>query len=266
MTTLYVQEVSGNLVSAAEWNANFLLTQQSISDIGPLLISGLVPSAGAGLAVTVTAGVASIGGRITASGSFSIAGLANNTTNHLYLLDSGVGTSNTSGTQPADSVKLATCITAAGVVSSVDTTRASGRQAKVRTESLVHGGSAGNPRAVDLAQWAASTDQPNEVKGTLPAGAMAAWAISTKTTTYTIVDADAFIKANATGGAFTITLPTAVGRSGHWFEVKKIDTTANVITLKGDGSELIDTANTQLIDVPMAAIVAVSDGTQWWMA
>ncbi len=170
-TTLYTQAVSGAPISATDWNVNFLLVQNSLADRGAYVVSGLVPTAGAGLAVSVSAGVASIGARITASGSFSIAGLANNTTVHLYLLDTGVGTSNTTGTQPADSVKLGTCVTAAGAVSSVNILRSSGRQALVRPENQVPG-AVGSMGSIDLSQWAAAAADGVTVYGILPSGAL----------------------------------------------------------------------------------------------
>lgn len=111
-------------------NENFQILEASLGDIGPYVISGLVPSAGTGLSVNVTGGTALIGGQVTVS-SFTIGSLTDATTNHLYLLNTGAGTSNTTGTAPANSVKLGTAVTAGGIVTSVSTTAASGRQAKL---------------------------------------------------------------------------------------------------------------------------------------
>lgn len=46
-------------------------------------------------------------------------------------------------------------------------------------------------------------------------------AIVFATTTYTIKENDATILANATGGAFSVTLPTAVGLQGQRYFIKK---------------------------------------------
>lgn len=172
MPNLYPAHVAGDNLPAADWNSAFDLAEGSVADLGPYVISGLVPTAGAGLSVNVSLGVASIGGRISAV-AFSIGGLTPSTTNHLYLLQNGTGTANTSGTAPSLSAKLGTCITGGSTVTSVQTDRPSGRQLKVRSEAIVHGSGAGHPRAVHLNNWLASADDGCEVTGVLPAGAIA---------------------------------------------------------------------------------------------
>src|SRR5206468_1807929 len=52
-----------------------------------------------------------------------------------------------------------------------------------------------------------------------------------KTTTYTISDVDFTVVADATGGAFTVTLPTAVGISGRIHVIKRINSAANNVTV-----------------------------------
>lgn len=88
-------------------------------------------------------------------------------------------------------------------------------------------------------------------------------AIITKTGAYTLTDDDATVLCDASGGAFTITLPTAVGRSGWRFDIKKIDATANVVTIDGDGSETIDGETAQIIVTQYNAITVISDGSNW---
>jgi hypothetical protein len=122
--------VGNQTLAAADLNANFAEVVSGFTAVGPYVVSGLVPSAGAGLSVDVTAGTALITGYISV-GAFTIGSLAPSTTNHLYLLSTGSGTSNTTGTAPANSVKLGTAVTGVATVSSVDTTSTSGRQSKV---------------------------------------------------------------------------------------------------------------------------------------
>jgi len=124
--------------------------------------------------VNVTAGVASIGGQVTKASGFVIGSLTPSTTNHLYLQQDGTGTSNTTGTAPANSVKLGTAVCDGSGVTSVGTSQAAGRQLKVRTENLVLGGGAGMPRSANLATWAAAAADGVEVFGTLPSGALGA--------------------------------------------------------------------------------------------
>jgi hypothetical protein len=136
-TVILTQHTLGTPFDGTQHNDNLQIIEDSLLDLGPYVISGLVPSAGAGLAVSVTAGVASIGGRVTVGAGFNIGGLTDASVNHLYLTNLGAGTSNTTGTQPANTVKLGTATTAGGIVTSVDTTPASGRQEKVDLTSVV---------------------------------------------------------------------------------------------------------------------------------
>jgi len=89
---------------------------------------------------------------------------------------------------------------------------------------------------------------------------------STVTTTYTITTSDRYIFADASGGAFTITLPTAASSSGLKFTIKKIDSSANAVTVDGDGAETIDSAANYALTVQFESIDVVSDGTEWHIA
>lgn len=100
-----------------------------------------------------------------------------------------------------------------------------------------------------------------------PAGADAIGgpvAISIKTGNYTALLSDNVLLGDATGGAIILTLPSAASATGQVFFFKKIDSTGNVVTVKGNGTELIDGSNTVLITSQYVAITVVSDGTQWW--
>ncbi|MFE3578699.1 SGNH/GDSL hydrolase family protein [Streptomyces vinaceus] len=63
--------------------------------------------------------------------------------------------------------------------------------------------------------------------------------VASKTANYTATSFDEVIAADATSGAMTITLPTAVGRTRP-VTVKKVDSSANSVTIDGAGSETID--------------------------
>ena len=52
------------------------------------------------------------------------------------------------------------------------------------------------------------------------------------------------VLADAVGGAFSVSLPTAVGREGFNYAVKKIDSSANAVTIDPAGAETIDSAAT----------------------
>ncbi len=89
----------------------------------------------------------------------------------------------------------------------------------------------------------------------------------TALTADTLLDNDDYIvELDATAGAFTMTLP-AVGTvlSGKRYIFKKIDASANAITLDGDGSETIDgaTTNATALAAQWDAVEIISNGTEW---
>lgn len=88
--------------------------------------------------------------------------------------------------------------------------------------------------------------------------------VSTKSANYTLVAADEMILADASGGAFTLTLPAAASHSGRRYVIKKIDSNlTNGVTIDGNGAETIDGATTKVLRTLNEAIVIVSDGTNW---
>jgi len=91
--------------------------------------------------------------------------------------------------------------------------------------------------------------------------------VETKTTTATLTGSSKFIKADTSGGAFTITLPTASGISGEGFVIKDIGNAAtNAITIATTGSETIDGSTADLIvNVNYASVELISDGTNYWI-
>lgn len=102
--------------------------------------------------------------------------------------------------------------------------------------------------------------QLDEIAGLLGGGNVA---VTSKTTTYTITTSDAVVLCSASGGAFTVTLPTAVGNTGKIFHIKKTDSSANAVTIDGDGSETIDGAATKAVQIQYQSFTLVSDGTNW---
>ena len=83
------------------------------------------------------------------------------------------------------------------------------------------------------------------------------------TATYSVQPFDKVILANATGGAFTVTLPSAVGRMGQQpIVVKRTNAGANAVTL-GSASGTIDGAATQSLGAQYVSYQLVSDGTNW---
>lgn len=84
------------------------------------------------------------------------------------------------------------------------------------------------------------------------------------TGTATAADTDFLISGDATGGAFSINLPTAVGRSGKVFVIYRISASNNV-TVDPNGSESINGALTKVLASQYASISLMSDGVNWVM-
>ncbi len=82
---------------------------------------------------------------------------------------------------------------------------------------------------------------------------------------YTAVDSDYTILVDATGGARTITLPIASKAKNKVYNIKKIDSSTNNVTVDGNGSETIDGATTYVIINQYESIMIHSDGTAWFI-
>ena len=87
--------------------------------------------------------------------------------------------------------------------------------------------------------------------------------LSTKTSNYILTGVDHTILVDATSGNLTMTLPAAVGVTGRTYEIKKIDSSSNTVTIDGDGSETIDGATTQVIIFQYDGVQLRSDGSGW---
>ncbi len=84
-----------------------------------------------------------------------------------------------------------------------------------------------------------------------------------KTAAYTATTSDELIAANATGGAFTITLPTAIGNKDKVFTIKKTDSSGNGVTIGTTSSQTIDGATTISLSAQYYSHTVVSDGANW---
>lgn len=94
-----------------------------------------------------------------------------------------------------------------------------------------------------------------------PAGV--ALEVVSKTGTYAATMRDGVILGDATGGAFTVTLPTAVGRAGKTFTVKRINSGGNAVTVGTTSSQTIDGSTTYALSSQYASVTVVSDGANW---
>lgn len=93
-------------------------------------------------------------------------------------------------------------------------------------------------------------------------------AVDTNVRTITVSDDvrpdDYLILANAAAGAVTVRLPIASDNLGRALVIKKIDASANVLTIDGFGSELIDNGATIALTTQYSSSRLLSDGAAWW--
>lgn len=87
--------------------------------------------------------------------------------------------------------------------------------------------------------------------------------IASKTGAYTLVITDNTIKGDATGGAFSLTLPTAVGIDGREYVLKKVDSSINAVTVATTSSQTIDGSTTYSLLTQYKYVRVKSDGANW---
>lgn len=88
--------------------------------------------------------------------------------------------------------------------------------------------------------------------------------ISIKTGNYTILTTDCFLGADCTSTVITFTLPPASGNTGRIFYCKKIDSTANALTVMASGGDLIDGAASWPLSGQWQSLSLISTGSGYW--
>jgi hypothetical protein len=98
---------------------------------------------------------------------------------------------------------------------------------------------------------------------TISTGSGGGYTVTSQTANYTetATTGTKVIKCNTTSGAFTVTLPTAVGNQATLI-IKKT-AAANALTIDGAGSETIDGGLTATLNKLDESITIVSDNTNW---
>lgn len=87
--------------------------------------------------------------------------------------------------------------------------------------------------------------------------------IVTKTANYTATTSDHTILADASAGPLTITLPSASTAANQEIVVKKIDSSANVVTVDPNASETWDGASNKVLSTQYAVANGQCDGSNW---
>jgi hypothetical protein len=102
------------------------------------------------------------------------------------------------------------------------------------------------------------------LRGTATGSAWQNANFAAKTTTYSAVVGDDILTADATGAAFTITLPSAVTAGAGWdLTIIRINSGANNVTIATVSSQTISGAASYVLTVQWGAVTLVSNGTNW---
>ena len=83
--------------------------------------------------------------------------------------------------------------------------------------------------------------------------------------TTTLYPANDIILCDASGGAVTLNLPAVTTNLGKLYEIKKIDTSANTVTIDPSGAEEIEGDTTLQLSFFSEAVTIICDATQWWI-
>ena len=90
-------------------------------------------------------------------------------------------------------------------------------------------------------------------------------ATRTEISNYSITTSDSLILADASSLSLLITLPSVTDANKMQFTIKKIDSSANTVTIDGNGSETIDGATTAVITMQWESVTVQSNGTAWYI-
>jgi hypothetical protein len=91
-------------------------------------------------------------------------------------------------------------------------------------------------------------------------------AVNTITSNTTLNNSYAIVRVNATAGPISVTLPLGSASGGIQFIIKKIDVSANIVTILCQGSDTIDTASQTSIPISdqNGKVDIISDGSSVW--
>lgn len=79
----------------------------------------------------------------------------------------------------------------------------------------------------------------------------------------TLTDLDECIIGDASGGTFNVTLPTAVGRNGQYYTIKKKDNSVNSITINTTSSQTIDGNTTYSLINQWSFVTVIAEAGNW---
>jgi hypothetical protein len=89
-------------------------------------------------------------------------------------------------------------------------------------------------------------------------------AVRVATTAVTLTAQDDVTLGDATGAAFTVTLPDVRRATGQVLTIKKVDASGNAVTVSA-GTTTIDGAGTYPLPAQWNAVMVCSNGTAWFI-
>ncbi|MGZ3774153.1 MAG: beta strand repeat-containing protein, partial [Pseudobdellovibrionaceae bacterium] len=130
--------------------------------------------------------------------------------------------------------------------------------------SFLTRGSSGNPaervRITSTGNVGIGTTSPASV---LTVNGAIQTALTSKSANYTITSSDSVVIGNASGGAITITLPSAASIAGRQYTIKKVDSSSNAVIVATTSSQTIDGITTANLVSQYQLLTVISDGTNW---
>lgn len=111
-----------------------------------------------------------------------------------------------------------------------------------------------------------NSDNQKAVKDntTIIDGVVASWRYVDAVAAYDASDRE-FVLADATAGAFTVTLPPVADSTDVWINVKKVDSSVNAVTVAPSVTGLIDGVATNTLSAQYDAVDLYCDGSNWYI-
>ncbi|MDF1702395.1 MAG: hypothetical protein P1V36_14695, partial [Planctomycetota bacterium] len=81
----------------------------------------------------------------------------------------------------------------------------------------------------------------------------------------TLLASDSILMVDASGGAVTVTLPNVSSATDLQLDIKKVDSSANAVTIDGFSTQTIDGSTTQTLNTQYDSLTVICDGTEWWI-
>lgn len=97
-----------------------------------------------------------------------------------------------------------------------------------------------------------------------PSNVIIVISVSSNTTLFALSVPETVILADPTSFSFTVAIPPAISSANKIMYVKNVATNGNTVTVQGNGAELIDGLNTQVV-LPGSDMDIACNGTAWFI-